>query len=64
MMLPLYQRLSQAEKARLRKKLTNVKLMGDMAEAVYNQQTPMTKEQIKLSEACNKRLLFLMELLA
>ena len=38
--------------------------MGDMAEAVYNQQTPMTKEQIKLSEACNKRLLFLMELLA
>jgi hypothetical protein len=64
MMLPLYQQLSQAEKARLRKKLTNVKLMGDMAEAVYNQQTPMTEEQIKLSEACNKRLLFLMELLA
>lgn len=62
-MLPLYQRLSQAEKARLRKKLTNVKLMGDMAETVYNQQTPMTEEQIKLSEACNKRLLFLMELL-
>jgi hypothetical protein len=62
-MLPLYQRLSQAEKARLRKKLTNVKLMGDIGESLYNQQTPMTEEQIKLSEACNKRLLFLMELL-
>ena len=38
--------------------------MGDIGESLYNQQTPMTEEQIKLSEACNRRMLFLMELLA